>query len=195
MKHGGFLITGTGRCGTKYVSQYLIAKGLDVQHEKVGKHGTSSWDLACGKKYFIKTDLPRFDKTIHIVRDPMKVINSFAITVPQWEGAWLFISQNSPVKRTDSQLLKAMKHWYHWNLMAEGIADVTIRIEDWSLKTIGDIFSLSGEEPDVPKDMNSRNSWNLMGVQYTVDDCFRENEALMEKIQKLALRYGYKKST
>lgn len=191
MSDSCFLITGTGRCGTKYASRYLTLKGLDVPHEKVGKNGTSSWDLACGQKHFIKTELPHFDYTLHIVREPMAVISSFAITVPQWEGAWDFISRNSPVKLTDSQILKAMKHWYYWNLMAEERATKTIKIEDWSMETVGSIFGISGEEPDVPKDLNSRVSWNRMGVQITTGDCWKEDPKLMERIRTLARKYGY----
>jgi hypothetical protein len=85
-----FIVVGTGRCGTGYVSKVLSKAGLPCGHETVytikGKvapkrplMGDSSW-LAVPKLL----DLPyESTKIVHIVRDPLKVFRS-----------WLFDQNN-----------------------------------------------------------------------------------------------------
>lgn len=79
------LVVGHPRCGTRYISKLLQSYGLDVEHEKIGKDGTSSW-------FYTVDDYPPFDtikqkrseyiweNMIHCVRDPFKAIPSIAKT-------------------------------------------------------------------------------------------------------------------
>lgn len=84
-----FVIVGTGRCGTGYMSKILTKAGLPCGHEDIytvngissfikGLEGDSSW-LAVPHLESIDKDT----KVVHIVRNPLKVFRS-----------WLFDQSN-----------------------------------------------------------------------------------------------------
>jgi hypothetical protein len=179
-----YLITGTGRCGTLYAARYLQAKGLDIRHEKMGKDGTVNWWLACSWEL---APVPIFDKVLHIVREPLATISSLTTCLEQHE-IWKHIIPNTPVYETDPVLLRCMKHWLYWNLNAEAIADQTLRIEDWSMETMGEFFGITGPEPEVPKDTHT---WKGRFKAHTWDDLRVMEPELTRLIRQKARRYGY----
>lgn len=84
------LITGTGRCGTEFISRLFQNNGYDIPHERVGKDGTSShWFITDAEWYPVlnftdgmkahigqrKSDFI-FKKTIHLLRHPLPTIKS-----------------------------------------------------------------------------------------------------------------------
>lgn len=84
-----YIVTGTGRCGTMFMSKYLTSAGIECGHEKIFTNS----GIASAIKNLYKSNLdadasymaaPFLDytlfkkaKIIHLVRDPIKVINSF----------------------------------------------------------------------------------------------------------------------
>jgi len=179
-----YLVTGTGRCGTLYAAHYLQAKGLDVQHEKYGRDGTVNWWLTCSWEM---VPAPVFDQVLHIYREPLATISSLT-TCPMDHEIWQHIIPNSPVKEGDSLLLRCMKHWHYWNLMGEGLADLSLRIEDWNLNTIGSFFGISGAEPNIPKDTHT---WKGNFQPRTWEELYALEPELTRLIRKQARRYGY----
>ena len=76
-----FLITGCARSGTTYVYELLSQSGLRIGQEELGIDGCVAWQLACEANYNLyHLKFPRgkieFDTVLHLVRDPIKVINS-----------------------------------------------------------------------------------------------------------------------
>ncbi|HKU53767.1 MAG TPA: hypothetical protein VJP60_00260, partial [Rhizomicrobium sp.] len=76
-KHVPFLIVGHPRCGTTSASGICLQLGLDVQDEKVGEDGISSWMMAVEDRSnpFGNDQLSRsrhhlsWDQMILVVRD------------------------------------------------------------------------------------------------------------------------------
>lgn len=181
--HRHFLITGTGRCGTMYATQYLQAKGLDIPHENMGADGTADWRWTCAWSNQ-SSPPPTFDRILHLHREPLAAISSLAF----YPDIWTHIIANSPVQESDPLLLRCMKHWYYWNLMAEAKAYLSIGIEDWSMKTVGHFFGISGEEPNVRKDVHTKKGFY---VDRTWDDLFKQSPELTCMIVTLARHLGY----
>lgn len=86
------IVTGTGRCGTMFMSKFLSSAKINCGHELIftnegietartnlkiyeGVEGESSYMAAP----FLKEDILQDCKIIHLVREPMKVINSFVV--------------------------------------------------------------------------------------------------------------------
>ncbi len=133
---------GCGRSGTTYLTKILNLMGYDIGHEKYGKNGMVS-SLHAGKKKresFKKYTNPF---TIHIVRDPLKVIHSMACIdlLPYRKGLDVYYNEfdNGKVKRPANnldirtrQIIAATNYWIDWNQMIENSFDIdlTIRVED-----------------------------------------------------------------
>lgn len=124
------LVTGCGRCGSKYMSVLLRAIGLDVKHEQLGEDGIVSWYMA------VDTDkVPlgpssedcQFDHTLQLVREPLAAIKSICDFSDE---AWQFICRHIPCDMSEPVLLRAAKYWHYWNLKAEEKAQALVRVED-----------------------------------------------------------------
>lgn len=74
------VVMGTGRSGTKYVSDLLTEVGLNVTHEEVFQvDGVHDWGLRDGDASFAAAFYPLHvlgNVVYHIVRDPVKVLRS-----------------------------------------------------------------------------------------------------------------------
>jgi len=162
------VITGCGRSGTKFISAHL-----DLGHEKLGRNGVSAWQATVDLNpiYTLKSD----DFILHQVRHPIPTISSCHAFV--MEESWNLIEDNIPsVKKSDSLLLKCMKYWYYWNLMAEKRALATYRVEDIQSKQ--------------SKKTNTRKNWTRYR-KVSWADLQAEDPELTRKIKLLATNYGY----
>jgi hypothetical protein len=192
------LITGCARSGTTFISDVLVAAGLDMPHEFMGKKGSVSWLMCIDDR-----NLPwrrhsrygyQFTTILHQVRDPLKTIASIVYT--EREEAFDFYSKHvSQIQPDDSKLEKAVKYWIFWNKKAESIASWRYKIED--LEDIWDEFCLRiGQEIDkqillsIPKDANHRPSKPIQKLSWSF---LKEqlNENLYNDLQLLAFNYGY----
>ncbi len=192
-KHKTLLITGCGRSGTNYISDFLKANGLDIGHESEGKDGISSWLMT------VEDDNPpfgpsavdySFEHTIHQVRNPIDTISS-GLTIK--EISWDYIKKYIPIGAGDSTLLKASKYWYYWNVLAEKKAEFTYKVEEIEL-VLPKIINLAGKGKlkkeslfSVSKKTNSREHKSI-----TIDEIKKEDAVLCKNIIALANRYGYK---
>ena len=78
-----YLIITHPRGGSGYMSKLFQANGFDVQHESMGKDGTSNWQYAvCSDEYPFTTDYKRqdvnFKTVIQVMREPLAAINTIA---------------------------------------------------------------------------------------------------------------------
>jgi hypothetical protein len=85
-----YIVTGTGRCGTMFFAKYLTSAGINCGHELIF---TNSGVEAANKNLLINNNvqadssymaapylshsLLKNAKIVHLVRDPIKVLNSF----------------------------------------------------------------------------------------------------------------------
>ncbi len=167
------------------------ACGLDVGHERIGQDGVSSWLFAVttDRVPFHGEDRNRgaahysFDRTIHVVRHPLKVIASTALT--DMNGAIEWQSQFVHVDLKANSVRQALQTWVGWTDIADTIADTTIQVEQ-----AADILPAMLERRCAvfpPTNINSRDH-----TQLTVNDikaCVTAAE--FEQLEATAHRYGY----
>jgi hypothetical protein len=189
----GLIIIGCGRSGTTYTSKKLKSLGIDIGHERLKKHGISSWYLVSDqKKVPIGPNFKQIEKLgfpfVHQVRNPLNAISSMQAI------SWIsfkFLSNEIPIDfKNDSKILKAMKCWYYWNLKAETKAVFTYQIEkfDQNLDELLELgkFPHPKEKFNIDTKTNSREHTDL-----SWDDLSKEDDELSTKIKKLAIKYGY----
>ena len=183
------LITGHGRSGTGYTTQLLQAVGLDVGHEAIGLDGAVSWPhIADGELSWVgRVDSSDFDRVIHQVRHPLKVVSS-AQTMRDESFEYMFRHIGHP--GGSRGLRWYMWAWLYWNEYVERFASWRFQVEQideaWSGICVD--FGLSPDTlmSDVPGDANSREHG-----QYTWGDLKAEDEALFRAILAKARDYGY----
>lgn len=130
------LILGVGhpRTGTGYTSKLLQSWGLDVQHEKMGKHGTVDWTLA-GKKQSIwqgGIDFRNYEwqHIIYCVRDPRESIPSIAYT-ENADTSFNFRKQFEQRIEEKNLIVSAIASILKWDqLIMQMNPSITYRIED-----------------------------------------------------------------
>jgi len=190
----GLIIIGCGRSGTTYTSKKFKSLGIYIGHEKLNKHGVSSWYLVSDQKNVpIGPSFKQIEKLgfpiVHQVRNPLSAISSMQAS------SWIsfkFLSNEIPIDfENDSKILKAMKYWYYWNLKAENKAVFTYQIEEFDkhlnqLLRIGKFFSVKNESVINTK-TNTRKH-----IYLSWDDLYKEDEVLTNNIKNLAIKYGYK---
>ena len=189
------LITGCARSGTTYIAKALQESDLEIGHERMLKDGVSSWYLAASPKRTKRRVNPekyRFAHTFHQVRNPLRTISSVYAT--ENRHSWNYIlSQIPEIRISDSHLVKCAKYWYYWNLKAEKLAEWTYRVED--LDKLWDEFEkrlgkkvVRPSEERMPKNTNTKGSH----TEFSWEDLHRELDSdLFQKVQSLALKYGY----
>lgn len=168
---------GTGRCGTRYAAELLRSVGCRIGHHALLADGISSWVWALPHRRVCE-----FSRIVHVVREPLAAIASMHTIRPE---SWRIIERHGPAKRSQPLTLRAMWHWWHWNLLCQAQADATVRIEDLPLLA-EDVFHVPGPYGDVPPDRNSRPHTNL-----TWDDLRAADAVLAGAVAELAERYGY----
>jgi len=98
-KQPGIIIIGCGRSGTTHTSKKFQAFGYDVGHERLKKHGISSWylvsdqdEIPIGPSF---AQVAKFNiAVVHQVRHPLKAISSLQST--GWIS-WKFLSNELPI--------------------------------------------------------------------------------------------------
>ena len=163
------LVTGCGRSGTTYASHLLTSCGLDVPHEHgVGRDGISSWLFAADA-----TEVPwgpapsayRFEHVVHLVRDPLGSIPSFATLK---RSAWAYIGRHVAIDPRESLLVHAAAYWLRWNALIEARASLRVRVEvlPESLGLLSNHLGValdSSATARIPRDLNTRRYGRLLG--------------------------------
>jgi len=184
-----FLITGSGRSGTKYISAVLRVCGLGVGHERLGIDGCVSGFYCFETDHYPGAHVsprPKFDVILHQVREPLKSIASVT-TGRSRKWAQQFVN----VEKDASPLRWACHYWLTWNKEAERQALFTYRVE--ALKDVWPKLqeALSFNAPyslvsEIPKTINKRPhrpcNWNQ--IKEAAPEIYDE-------IKDAAWRYGY----
>lgn len=143
------LVTGTGRSGTMYTCRLFRAAGLNLSHDNThdcapsypGPDGAVSW-------YDALFDGRQYDSVVHLVRDPLLVINSRVVKMsdaknPASHAKFLltrtqrFEESSDLLSIIDSENKDAMasfslKHWVRRNSFVQRHAEWRETVEDLS---------------------------------------------------------------
>jgi len=131
------VITGTGRCGTQYVSTLLQELDIQCGHERVytpyGISPDERWDIDAS--WMAVPHLKEFDgPIIHIVRHPEKVIGSLIgmrFFSDQIQNAdWNKFMRYWFKAHTGDDKVDAPRFYWIWNKIIEQFTDTLFRIED-----------------------------------------------------------------
>lgn len=151
------LVTGTGRCGTRYVAKLLSSAGVPCGHEgvftprgiskayeileKISSCAESSWMAAP----FIGYQEVCGARIVHLIRHPIRVINSllgmrfFAADSRYLTWANYAISHLPSIGSLDSEEDRTVAFYVRWNEMIETelpMSGFTHRIEDDDLSLL-----------------------------------------------------------
>jgi len=190
------LITGCGRSGTHYTARLLQEMGLDVPHERVGKDGAASWKhivsgnfVYVGKNREAEIDSSGFDRILHQVRHPLKVIASMQTFS---DSTWTYMAKSIDLDLKAKPVKRAMQAWVRWNQLVETKAQWRFQIEQ-----LGEQFEEFCQHaglpvraiPHVPHEAKDSRTARFKPV--TWNDIAKIDAALAEDVRQLALRYGY----
>lgn len=212
------LVVGCGRSGTLFMSKVFEEMGLDVGHERLGKDGISSWFHSFGnrQKRLIQAQMKNDERIyIHIVRNPLKVINSMVkISKLPNRKALQYFKDVCPdeTEGIENEYELGMLYWYFWNKMIEkrGAGVTTrIKVEDVStekgLKNICNVVGIIYEDSileNIKKlgtnthEINDRDKARIeiadpLFEEKTLEDLFKINFIYAKNIYELAKKYGY----
>lgn len=190
------LITGTGRSGTHYLSHLMCAMGLDFPHERVGKHGTASWKhIVTGTFINRKGDRQTeicsegFERILHVVRHPMKVISSMQTFGP---ATWRFMAEHAAVDLDAPLPIRGMQAWLEWNRIIEMRAHWRFQIE--TLPEQFDEFCRQAEIPLQPMPTVPDNVADSRVKRYrplSWRELRDHDEVQAERVRDMANAYGY----
>lgn len=192
------LVTGCGRSGTTYMTEFLQKSGLRVFHERMGEDGCVSWMTGADADWAPVGPLAKnfeFKHIFHQVRHPLKVIQSYYNSKPGVTWEWI-CSVIPEITMEDSVITRCAKYWYYWNLMVEEKAEWTYCIEnfDKQYQEMGERLGLEFDEEilkSIPTTVNTRQQEDHVQITWKF---LKENidRKLYNKIRRLATRYGYK---
>ncbi len=218
MEKKKLLITGCGRSGTLYTSEVCREIGLDIQHERtatlekpIGEDGAASWFMAVddAQPPFGPSAVDyNFENVLHVVRDPLKVIASFAqFILHKGEFSPDYIERNIPeiglnadeksLESKQQLVLQAAKYWFYWNQSAQQKSSKTIQVEHISeeLPELCDMLQIKYDS-DILKNVSKTTNHRFNYIQEAPwevkwDDIRSLDSQLFEKIRELAGSYGY----
>ena len=192
------LIVGCGRSGTTFMAQFLKASGLQVEHEAPGADGCVSWPMVVNmyNPFGWPADNVKFHHIFHQVRNPLDVITSFYINLPELNRhEWGFIRSQIPeINPDDPLLVQCAKYWYYWNLKAEYMAEWTYRIENLEnvLPEFQSRLNVQFDQENLHRIPNTINHWTPIDYTFTWEDLQSTlPRDLFTDIEAMAKRYGY----
>jgi hypothetical protein len=222
-----FIVTGTGRCGTLFAANFLTSAGTPCSHEAIFTPlGLDfAMDVISGKEKAISSKVSKGDnlsdyemdifaessymsapflhlfgnsKVIHMVRNPLKVVQSFMRygyfkepfpSPPEEEiGPYEdFIYRNIPELNFDMpQLDRACLYWIQWNELidATGRVECRHRLED---STEG-LSKFIGSNGTYSKVSNASCEPGPKWSPSQIDD-----PSIRRRLKDLSKKYGYVK--
>lgn len=190
------LITGCGRSGTHYTARLLQEMGLDVPHERVGVDGAASWKhvvsgtfVYLGKKREAEIDSSGFDRILHQVRHPLKVISSMQTFS---DSTWSYMAKFIDLDMKAIPVKRAMQAWVHWNRLVESKAHWRFQIEELP-ERFQEFCQQAGlpvrSMPHVPHEAKDSRISRFNPLDW--DDLQKCDASLAEEVRQLACAYGY----
>lgn len=191
------LVIGCPRSGTRSFARMLQNAGVRVGHERVGIHGTVSSYFAVDDDYYQgphqatrdRLSAFRFEHLWHIVRDPLATISSISFGMPpSW---WDWQRRHTWIDREKIGALGAACEFVlKWTDICEKAnPEWVVRIEDWKEKW-PEVARRLGIEVEPLPDFSKANALHPK-PKLTYDILSEREPVYVERIRKLASRYGY----
>lgn len=191
-----FVIVGTGRSGTRYISEVLTASGIRCGHEQWWGLGGRSMRLDGDASWLATFQLDGYHgRVFHQVRDPMKVIRSLVgldLSSRQRDRRWTQYRALVMGGLSNDPVLDAMRIVDMWVTESERVAERTWRVEDVDAELISEIAEAIGKQAtpqvNIPHNLNTRTD-----IKQVVDLDWGglPNNALKNRIMDHAARHGY----
>jgi GR25 family glycosyltransferase involved in LPS biosynthesis len=209
------LAVGHPRCGSGYMSELFKACGLDVGHEKMGKHGISSWMFAVEDDEYPWALNPlartrknkHFGHVVQFVRDPRQAIPSIIRENRHAEKSYAFRRKHIlsafgvDLDAAGCEVERAMMSYLYWNKLVEAQAiDLTVRVEDAEecvLRSLKDWRLVATERSlpaPPPKNLNADKLYRGILPErpdLSDDDWGQVADDLKRQINEACVRYGY----
>jgi hypothetical protein len=192
------LVTGTGRCGSKWMSRAITSAGTPCTHEvfwNYDRHGEGDWQAEVAWPAAPFTPIPH-TYVVHLVRHPLDTIRSRA----SWGtfdgdradrrrraflGRWAMeVVPAIAAGRTTVE--RAAIHWVEWNKLVKK-ADEVLRLEDVTAGDITRLAQIVTPEAELLDFVPRANSSEQLVNPITWDDV-----AHVPGLLELAAEYGYK---
>jgi len=191
------LVVGHPRTGTGYTAKLLQSWGLDVQHEKMGKDGTSDWSLASGDKSLwqdVNFKDYEWDIIIYCVRDPKESIPSILYTEDKnLNSSEYRVKYGAFSNKHYNPIVNTIRSLDAWdNLINLLNPNFTYRIEDQEkelfdfLKNKGLVSVYSNKIVGKKQNTREHKKWEEMLSEF---DIFSKDKLV--KLDKFCKRYGY----
>lgn len=154
-----FAITGSGRCGTTYLSHLLTAAGIYCGHEQVYTltsvtDGTPpDWgDFTADSSWMALAHLPLDVPLVLITRHPLAVVASYM------EIGYFTTDLDNPCHEATATICPAvydeptpqdaaLRMWLHWNTLAAAHAELRFHIEHFTAPQLRRLLGWAGGDP------------------------------------------------
>lgn len=151
-----FVVVGTGRCGTGYVSKCFTACGIPCGHERLfTPNGCETIDdaLVGDASWLAVPHLAAYDGyVIHVHRHPYDCVASLfacrGLTTPAHLNAWgefLRREYGTPKDYTDASLYSYLaRFWRDWNIRCSRFAHMSVGIKNFSFGCVARVAAELG---------------------------------------------------
>lgn len=209
------VVAGTGRCGTKFMSEVLKSVGVNCTHQnffgvwyignmmtaenmeqKIQAQLTNEWSQDADSSWlagpFVAMAKQAGWKVVHLVRKPRLVINSLVKcqvfeSEKRYGNFYHFAYKHCPAMRNEpTEKERAARFYVNWNRMIEPHADILWNVER-DPRTLLDLLDIDHEGREI----FDNTAYNWRGgplVDTQLDDL---NPVLRRDVTEIAERYGY----
>lgn len=204
------LITGTGRCGTLWLTKALVSLGIPCKHEiaySLTQHGEGSWEAECSwlaAPYL--NALANDTYVVHLVRNPLATIRSRLAWGTFRDSARVparrrlrgdFAIRHCPQIATgETELARNAIHWAEWNqLILDNRPELgeELRLEDITDETILRLARIV--QPNInSKSLPSRNNEHQQSPQVLGPPLTLSQLPNQARVLELADRWNYQLS-
>lgn len=200
------MVTGSGRCGTRYLADLLTAAGVPCGHELVwNERGVPAWPkrLVADSSWMAATQLGRIDlPVVLLVRHPLAVVRSWV------EIGFFTVDESNPTHgplrafaprayEYERPHDRALAMWLALNQAVLPYAELVLRLERLDAAQLGRLLRWCGGDPghaevfaEVPRANRHQEMRDLTGVLH-VPSWDAHDRALVAPAQALARLLGY----
>lgn len=197
-----FIITGTGRCGTKWAATVLRLAGICCGHEQVFRTDDLPsmtprvWHRFEGDSSLAAVPfLPEWVDHTHrvlLIRHPVDVAASWAHNGAILDGSMpagldIYVKDRHPtVFEAANDMDAGLRYWVEWNRQALPHVDTVIRVEDATPELLLEAVGRTAKWPlfpfDEPVNGSDAERPGLDGVP----------SGVVDEVQDMAEQFGYK---
>ena len=210
-----FVVVGTGRCGTTWLSDVLTKAGCPTGHEDVftplGYTEMWWWQGEDGKTHNLKGDVSLYavpalhlwdGPILHQVREPLACIGSLTgwalPSFPNMQGSGGEYVNRYLGWTCSDQITASARYWVQWNEMCErGRSYLRYRVEDAGPELLHDLLAFVGESLSLSTIQRAYRtveplSYRGHGRRAPVElDWSDIPDPERSQVKRLAERYGY----